>query len=529
VGAPSKSTRKPLRALVVEDSADDAELLSWELRRGGFDVSLRRVQTATSMRQALADSAWDVVLSDYTMPEFSALGALAVLHESKLDLPFIIMSGTIDEETAVEALRAGAHDFVVKHRMARLVPAIERELREANERRERRLAQEARDQAHEEKLRAEAANEAKSRLFANVTHELRTPLNAILGFSELLEQGAAGALSAQQAEYVSNVLVSGRHLLQLINDVLDLSKMEAGRLDLARSATEFAPIAAQVRGLVQPLVEKKGLSLTMSVPKDLPLMFADPTRVRQILFNLLSNAIKFTSPGGSIRLDARAQADRVEFAVEDTGVGIAPQDVPRVFGEFEQFGSGEEGTGLGLSITKKLVELHGGAIAVNSHIGQGTTFTVTIPLGVSSPVFSTRPLARMSAAPESVPASSLILVVEDDPPSQRLFRAILESRGHSVLLAATVEGALETARKRPPRLIISDMGLPGGGGDRLLKEIRSEPRLAKLPVLATTASGMRGARERLLESGFDEFVSKPLDIPQFCATVDALLAGEPAV
>jgi len=375
---------RPLRVLILEDSYDDAELLLLELERAGFDVTSHRVQTADDMRAALAAYRWDVIISDYSMPELDAPTALGTLHATGLDIPFIIVSGTIGEETAVAALRAGAQDFIVKGRLARLVPAIEREVREAKSRHDRRLAQQAADESLHARLQAEAANAAKSRFLANASHELRTPLNAIIGFSELLVDGKVGPLTAQQADFIQNVLDGGRYLLRLINDLLDLSKVESGRFELARVPTAVNRLLPPLLERLQPLLSRSGLTCQVSIPDGLPTISADPTRLTQVFFNLLANAIKFTPKGGRIDITGRSVERGIEVDVRDTGVGIAAEELPRLFREFEQLRAGvadreNPGTGLGLALSKRLVELHGGTIVVQSSVGTGTTFTVSLP------------------------------------------------------------------------------------------------------------------------------------------------------
>jgi signal transduction histidine kinase/CheY-like chemotaxis protein len=234
------------------------------------------------------------------------------------------------------------------------------------------------------KEQAERESKFKSRFLASMSHELRTPLNAIIGFSELLEQELPGPLTVEQAEYVGHVLTSGRHLLSLLNDVLDLSKVQAGRMPLEREWTSPELIVDSVRGVVAPLASKQGVSLDLDLSAELPDVWVDPVRMRQVLFNLLSNGIKFTPAGGHVRLRGRVVGDALELAVEDSGIGIRREDLPRLFREFEQIenarGHRPQGTGLGLALTKQLVELHGGAITVASEPGRGTTFTIAVPL-----------------------------------------------------------------------------------------------------------------------------------------------------
>jgi len=307
-------------------------------------------------------------------------------------LPVLVQ--TSQPNHRLRALKAGAKDFVSKpfdlaEILVRVHNMIEVRLMhlEAGRRSEQALARSE---------QSESANLAKSQFLANMSHELRTPLNAIIGFSEILADRTFGDLNARQLQYSHNILQSGRHLLQLINDILDLTKVETGHVELMRQTFSAAKALAEVQAIVKTLAHKKNISLHFQAAADLPSLFAEEAKFKQIMYNLLSNAIKFTPEGGKIFVTAAIQSaagaepglavDFLRVAVADTGIGIKAKDQARIFKEFEQvdssYGRQQQGTGLGLAVTKRLAEMHGGRVTVESEgiEGNGSTFTFLIPI-----------------------------------------------------------------------------------------------------------------------------------------------------
>ena len=381
------------------------------------------------------------------------------------------------------------------------------------------LAAQAATLAERERLHAEqaslaerllAASQAKSDFIASMSHELRTPLSAILGFSDLMRnEPREGDRRLVPDEWIEHIHRSGEHLLALINDVLDLAKVEAGRLELDVAPFSLRSVVTETVAGLRPLAERKRLTLTSEVAVER--LVADRGRVRQILYNLLSNAIKFTPDGGSVRVQASADEGEVRLTVADSGIGIAPDHQAAVFEEFRQLGDATargEGTGLGLALTRRLVEAHGGRIELTSAPGEGSRFTAVFPQPAEP-----EPIPPASEEPTAVRAADRfpgadVLVIENDPSAIRLLRAYLEADGYGVRIAADGPSGLAEARVRPPAAILLDILLPGMDGWEVLRELKADPALRDIPVIVVTVVDERGLG---LALGADDYFLKPVD------------------
>ena len=366
------------------------------------------------------------------------------------------------------------------------------------------------------KLQAEQESRFKSTFLANMSHELRTPLNAIIGFSELLEQELFGPLAPRQKDYVQNVLVSGRHLLALVNDILDLSKVEAGKMELARDWTPLAIVVDAVQGVVKPLIDARGVALTVSLPLGLPDVYLDPVRIKQVLYNLLSNAIKFTPRGGSVELSATVHGAALSVSCKDTGIGIRPEHLPRLFREFEQLealgGGKPEGTGLGLALTKRLVELHGGSISAESRPGAGSTFTFTLPM-------LRRVTGAVPSSEHELPsAEPVVLIIEDDPQAAELIGGHLRAAGLSVAFATDAEQALRLAEQLRPVAITLDILMPGLDGWAILGRLKRLPSTRGIPAVVVSVVDDPG---RGLLLGATDYLVKPVSREALLQSLEA--------
>jgi signal transduction histidine kinase/DNA-binding response OmpR family regulator len=367
------------------------------------------------------------------------------------------------------------------------------------------------------------ANKLKSEFLANVSHELRTPLSAIIGFSQILLDGIDGPVTEEQHQDISQVNKSGQSLLALINQILDLSKIEAGKMDLTLERVDLPGLVTSVLESISPLAQEKGLRIDTRFGPGLPAVEADPGRLKQILINLLSNAVKFTERG-HIEIQAQSSGRMVRIAVKDTGIGISAEAQRVIFEEFVQ-GDGSStrrhgGTGLGLSIVRKLVEMHGGAITVVSEPGLGSTFMFTVPAWASAQAVigpaQRRPLRR----PNQGLPGTVILVVDDDTSVRQLIARHLEQEGWRTVQASNAADALQLARESRPMLITLDIMMPDASGWWVLEKLKEDPQTAGIPVLVVTIV----EDQRLVFAlGASDYLGKPYDRGALIAKIHRLL------
>ena len=378
----------------------------------------------------------------------------------------------------------------------------------------------------------ERASASKSEFLSRMSHELRTPLNAIIGFSQVLQNDPIDTLTEEQNDNVEEILRAGRHLLELINEILDLARIESGHLEIALSQAPVSQLFDECLPLITPMASTRGITL-VTLPCCTTdccscLLICDLLRTRQVLINLLSNAVKYNRENGFITLGCSRVSDRIcRIIVQDTGNGIEPDFLSRLFEPFARdipVGSGVEGTGIGLSLAKRLVEAMGGRIGVESRLGVGSLFWFELPSAAA-----TQPIALEDAAtetsleqqPSPTAGHHTVLSIEDDPANQRLIRKLLSNRASLTMLeAGSAEDGLELVRNCRVDLILMDINLPGMDGFEALAALRCAPETAAIPVIAISANAMQNEIDDALAAGFAAYLIKPVDLSQLLFQID---------
>lgn len=519
--------------LYIEPNEMDAELTVHHFATYAPRLKLQCINSCKDALDLLSNpNGIDLVLTDLRVP---GMDALEFIHEAKrlqIDLPFVVITGKGDEATAVALLRLGAADYLVKrdNYLVQLPHAIKHALHRFRlDQTSRRLHAELLERTAEleatnrmlakAKLLAEAANTTKSSFLANISHEIRTPLNAITGMVHLMRRGG---VTPEQAERLGKMEAAGHHLLDIINAVLEISKIEAGKFTLEETAVNIGNVVSNVASMLFEKAQAKNIKLEVETVAESYHLLGDPTRLQQVLLNIATNAVKFTDQG-SVVLRTSTQEEAygtamVRFEVQDTGIGIAPDVIEKLFSPFEQADNSTTrkygGTGLGLAITKKLAQLMGGDAGVVSTPGVGSTFWFTARLKQCKATNQMReeaPPGSSEAILKSEFPGRRILLVEDEPINCEVTLELLKDTKLIIDTAKDGIEALALAKQYEYALILMDMQMPCMGGLEATRQIRKLPNRKSLPIVAMTANAFTEDRVRCFDAGMNDFISKPID------------------
>ena len=495
--------REIARALhdYLAGAEEAARLRAYEVARDALAAGVGLLEVVADHHEALA-----VALSDAWSPEES---------------PRVV-------KASAELLAESLGPYEMTHRGFK---ETNEALVQANQDLRRQVAErlQAEEAARVAGMEAERANGAKNEFLSRMSHELRTPLNAVLGFAQVLE---LDHLTSDQRDGVEQIIKAGRHLLELINEILDIARIEGGQLAVSMEPVPVKEVLKEAFDLVEPLATDGDIRLLGGASAPTRNVMADRQRLRQVLINLLSNAIKYNRPGGTVTASYEEPGgNRLRVAIIDTGPGIDPDKMKRLFSPFDRLGAeetGVEGVGLGLALSRRIVEAMGGRLEVQSQIGEGSSFTVELPLATATSLERPGSDGKNSQHRQVSLGTGTVLCIEDNPANLRLVERALQARPGIDLLSATRGGpGLELARERHPDLVLLDMQLPDMGGEEVLRVLRGHDGTRGIPVLVVSADATASRIEQALAAGATDYLTKPLDLKLFLEKVDRLLGVSP--
>lgn len=563
---PIAAPAKP-KVLIVDDNPSNLQLLMHSLCDDYAIIAATTGDKALTLAQK--EPVPDLIILDIILPDLDGYTVCSYLKQNPLtqSIPVIFVTALGKEGDEARGFELGAVDYIVKPYRVPIVQA----------RIQSHLALQCLNQElnrkNQELVRA---TQLKDEFLAKMSHELRTPLNAILGITEALQEETFGEINPRQSKALQTIERSGVHLLDLINDILDVAKIESGQISLECLPTEVSALCKSSLLFVTQQAQKKNIQLSLHLPSYLPDIWVDERRMRQVLINLLTNAVKFTPESGQVSLTARviipdprsvgpdpdlpplqSHDPWLEISVTDTGIGIAPENLGILFQPFVQVDNSlsrrNTGTGLGLVLAKQITESHGGRITVMSEVGMGSCFRILLPTLVEGnsaigPTLASSPAAPVtgssllpvrvspaaatqspnwatgsSIAPQSAP---LVLLAEDNAANILTMGSFLEAKGYQLLVAHDGAEAVQLFQQHNPAIVIMDIQMPGMDGLEAMQRIRSQPQGQTVPIIAVTALVMARDRERCLEAGATDYLSKPVRLRHLVALIQSHLAAQ---
>ncbi len=515
-----------IKLLLVEDDETDALLVIRQLKKDGFEVDHVRVKTRPDMEAELDNGGWDVVISDYAMPGFSGQEALRIFKSRNLDIPFILVSGTVGEDLAVDIMKGGADDYMMKSALNRLGPAVKRELEEMQVRVEKKQAQQELIIA---KLAAEESSRVKSSLLANMSHEFRTPMNGILGFTEIL---STTITDESQKGMANHILTSAKRLMRTLNSIMTFAQLDSG-YHLKLVNVNLTALLEESVESVREMARQKQLAINCRISPGI-FIESDEHLLQTSIVNILDNAVKFTNEGS---IDARlmkgtAPSEDIIIRISDTGIGIPAEKQEMIFEEFRQASEGYnrpyEGSGLGLAITRKCMHFLNGRLSVESEVGKGTAFTLMIPVkpGLHKGDEKTEiKMASPRANSGSRAESPLLLLVEDNDANIDLVKLFLK-KDYRLDIAKDGLSAIEMTNKNSYDCILMDINLgPGMDGGEAIERIRKHRDYLTTPIIAVTGYTLQQEKEAILKKGANHYLPKPFSKEQLSKQLQQVFQG----
>ena len=539
------------RVLIVDDSMTYLQELASQLREEEYVVIM--ASSGEEALERLETEQVDGILLDLIMPGLSGQEVCKLIKQRAMwrDIPLIMLTAHDDRDAMIECINAGADDYIAKssdfevlkvrlrahlrrkhfedenHRFREKLVRNETEAT-ASKRFEQAL-QETNVEMQSAKSAAEKANLAKSDFLSGMSHELRSPLNAILGFAQLMDT-ATPPPSDLQKESITQILQAGWHLLKLINEILDLSVVESGKVSLSLEPVSLPEVLLECQTMMEAQAQQRGIVMTFPQFEQPSFVWGDQTRLKQIVINLLSNAIKYNKASGQVTVDCTAMSsDRIRISFRDTGAGLSPEKIAQLFQPFNRLGQEAgivAGTGIGLVVTKQLVELMDGVMGVDSTVGQGSVFWAELrstPAPELKVITSVEPAPKLAIRPIDTP-QKILLYIEDNLANMRLVERLIDRRTDIKLLKA-VDGlqGIALARATLPDVILMDINLPGISGIDALKVLRGDAATAHIPVVALSANAMSRDIEVGRQLGFFRYLTKPIVVEEFMSTLDLAL------